>query len=60
MAESTAGDFARACQKKFGKISGVCSREYLTNSFHCPVYYQMKAIDKIRIEAPYHALCNAG
>ena len=25
-----------------------------------PVYYPIKAIDKIRIEAPYHELCNAG
>lgn len=33
-AESTAGTFARACQKKFGKVSGVCDREYLTNSSH--------------------------
>ena len=33
-AESTAGSFARACQKKFGKVPGVCDREYLTNSSH--------------------------
>ena len=32
----------------------------MTNSSHVPVYYPIKAIDKIRIEAPYHALCNAG
>ena len=32
----------------------------MTNSNHVPVYYDIKAIDKIRIEAPYHALCNAG
>jgi ribonucleoside-triphosphate reductase len=59
-AESTAGDFARANQQRFGKIKGVTDREYLTNSMHVPVYYHIKAIDKIRIEAPYHALCNAG
>ncbi len=59
-AESTAGQFARACQKRFGKIPGVTDREYLTNSSHVPVYYKVKAIDKIRIEAPYHTLENAG
>ena len=59
-AESTAGQFARACQKRFGKIKGVCDREYLSNSSHVPVYYPIKAIDKIRIEAPYHAMENAG
>ena len=59
-AESAAGAFARACQKRFGKIKGVCDRKYLTNSSHVPVYYKIKAMDKIRIEAPYHAKCNAG
>ena len=59
-AESTAGQFARACQKRFGKVPGVCDREYFTNSSHVPVYYPIKAINKIRIEAPYHALENAG
>ena len=32
----------------------------MTNSSHVPVYYPIKAIDKIKIEAPYHALENAG
>lgn len=59
-AESASGAFARACQKRFGKIKGVCDREYLTNSSHVPVYHKIKAMDKIRIEAPYHAKCNAG
>ena len=60
MAESTAGDMLRACRKKYGVIHGVTDRGYLTNSFHVPPYYKIKAIDKIRIEAPYHAKCNAG
>jgi len=58
--ESTAGDFLRATRKKFGVIPGVTDRDYLTNSFHVPPYYPIKAIDKIRIEAPYHAYSNAG
>ena len=32
----------------------------MTNSSHVPVYFPIKALDKIKIEAPYHALCNAG
>ena len=32
----------------------------MTNSSHVPVYFPICAGDKIRIEAPYHALCNAG
>ena len=59
-AESTAGTFLRACRKKYGIIPGVTDRDYFTNSSHVPVYYPIKAIDKIRIEAPYHALENAG
>ena len=59
-AESTAGQFQRYNQKKYGIIPGVTDREYMTNSSHVPVYYPIRAIDKIRIEAPYHALENAG
>lgn len=59
-AESTAGDFMRACQKKYGKIPGITEHGYETNSFHVPVYYHTSAKHKIDIEAPYHAECNAG
>lgn len=59
-AESTAGQFQRSNCKKYGVIEGVTDRDYMTNSSHVPVYYPIKAIDKIRIEAPYHALENAG
>ncbi len=59
-AESTAGQFQRANQKVYGIIEGVTDRDYMTNSSHVPVYYKIRAIDKIRIEAPYHALENAG
>ena len=41
-------------------IPGVTDREYYTNSFHVPVYYDINAFDKIRIEAPYHELTNGG
>ena len=47
-------------KKKFGIIEGVTDRDYYTNSFHIPVYYNISAFDKIRLEAPYHALTNAG
>lgn len=59
-AESTAGQFQRSNQKIYGIVPGVTDRDYMTNSSHVPVYYPIKAIDKIRIEAPYHALENAG
>ena len=59
-AESTAGQFQRANRKQYGLIKGVTSRDYMTNSSHVPVYFPICAHDKIQIEAPYHALCNAG
>ena len=59
-AESTAGQFQRANKKAYGNIPGVTDRSYMTNSSHVPVYFEISAYDKIRIEAPYHALENAG
>ena len=59
-AESLSGRLLRADRKEFGIINGVTDREYYTNSFHVPVYYHLPALKKIDIEAPYHALTNAG
>lgn len=59
-AEGTSGRFVKYDKKIFGEIDGVTDREYYTNSFHIPVYYKINAIDKIRLEAPYHEMTNAG
>ncbi len=59
-AEGLSGTFVRKDQKRFGKIEGITDREYYTNSFHIPVYYKIDAFSKIKLEAPYHALTNAG
>lgn len=59
-AESLAGRLLRADKAKYGVIKGVTDRAYYTNSFHVPVYYDLPALKKIDIEAPYHALTNAG
>ncbi len=59
-AESLSGRFLRMDKKRYGKVAGVTDREYYTNSFHIPVWYPISVYDKIRLEAPYHALCNAG
>lgn len=59
-AEGLSGRFVKIDQKKYGKIEGVTDREYYTNSFHVPVYYPIRAFEKIQIEAPYHELTNAG
>ena len=59
-AEGLSGRFLRIDQKRYGKIEGVTDREYYTNSFHIPVYYNISAFRKIQKEAPFHALTNAG
>ena len=59
-AEGLSGTFIRKDQKRFGEIKGITDREYYTNSFHIPVYYKIDAFSKIRLEAPYHAMTNAG
>lgn len=59
-AEGLSGRFLRMDKKKFGIIPGVTDRDYYTNSFHVPVYYKISAFKKLSLEAPYHALTNAG
>ncbi len=59
-AEGLSGRFVKLDKARFGTIPGVTDRDYYTNSFHVPVYFPISAYDKIRIEAPYHALTNAG
>ena len=59
-AEGLSGRFVNIDRAIYGKIKGVTDRDYYTNSFHVPVYYNISIINKIKKEAPYHALTNAG
>lgn len=59
-AEGLSGRFVKIDKKKFGIIEGITDKEYYTNSFHIPVYFPISAFKKIQLEAPYHALTNAG
>ena len=59
-AEGLSGRFTNIDKAIYGKIKGVTDREYYTNSFHVPVYYNISAVKKIQIEAPYHAFTNGG
>lgn len=59
-AESLAGRLLHLDRERYGIIEGVTDRDYYTNSFHIPVYYPISAFKKIELEAPYHALTNAG
>lgn len=59
-AEGLSGRFIAIDKKHYGEIPGITDKDYYTNSFHVPVYYPISAFKKIHIEAPYHALTNAG
>lgn len=59
-AEGLSGRFVKIDREKYGEIEGVTDREYYTNSFHIPVYYNISAYDKIKLEAPYHEYTNGG
>ena len=59
-AEGLSGRFTRIDRAIFGKIKGVTDKDYYTNSFHVPVAYNISIAKKIKTEAPYHALTNAG
>ena len=59
-AEGLSGRFVRIDKEKYGVIPGVTDREYYTNSFHVPVYFPISAFRKIKLEAPYHEMTNAG
>lgn len=59
-AEGLSGRFTGIDKAIYGRIKGVTDREYYTNSFHVPVYYNISVVDKIKKEAPYHEFTNAG
>ncbi len=59
-AEGLSGRFVKIDAERYGKIEGITDRDYYTNSFHVPVYYPISAFDKIKKEAPYHAMTNGG
>lgn len=59
-AESLSGRFVRMDKEFYGEIEGITDKDYYTNSFHVPVYFPISAARKIELEAPYHALTNAG
>ena len=59
-AEGLSGRFVKIDGKKYGVLEGITDRDYYTNGFHIPVYYKIAAARKIELEAPYHAMTNAG
>jgi len=59
-AEGLAGRFTRMDREKYGLIPGVNDREYYVNSFHIDVKTHISAFEKIKLEAPFHAITKGG
>lgn len=59
-AEGLSGRFTGIDKSIYGIIPGVTDREYYTNSFHVPVYYDISIVNKLKIEGPYHKFTNGG
>lgn len=59
-AEGLAGKLVKKDRADYGVIEGVTDRDFYTNSSHVPVWHKIGIYDKLRIEAPYHELENAG
>lgn len=59
-AEGLSSRFTLLDKKQFGIIPGVTDKDFYTNGSHVLVSYPISAINKIKIEAPYHEISNAG
>ena len=58
--ESTTYTFAKALHKRFGQIKGITDRDYITNSYHVPVFEKIDAFDKLAIESDFQKLSPGG
>ena len=58
--ESTTYKFAKCLQKRFGKIPGITDKNYITNSYHVPVFEEIDAFTKLKIESKFQRLSPGG
>ena len=58
--ESTTYTFSKALHKRFGEIEGITDRDYITNSYHVPVFEEINAFDKLAIESEFQRLSPGG
>ena len=58
--ESTTYKFAKGLRERFGKIKGITDRDYITNSYHVPVFEEIDAFTKLKLESEFQALSPGG
>ncbi|MBP8778003.1 MAG: anaerobic ribonucleoside triphosphate reductase [Bacteroidaceae bacterium] len=59
-AEGLSGRFTRMDRRKYGNIPGVTDSAYYVNSFHVDVKAKVSIAEKIKREAPFHAITRGG
>ena len=58
--ESTTYKFAKCLKERFGVIKGITDRDYITNSYHVPVFEEIDAFSKLKIESEFQKLSPGG
>ena len=58
--EATTYKFAKSLRERFGKIKGITDRDYITNSYHVPVFEEIDAFTKLKLESEFQKLSPGG
>ncbi len=58
--ESTTYKFAKGLRERFGIIKGITDRDYITNSYHVPVFEEIDAFTKLKLESEFQRLSPGG
>ena len=58
--ESTTYKFAKCLRERFGRIKGITDRDYITNSYHVPVFEEIDAFTKLKLESEFQRLSPGG
>lgn len=58
--ESTTYKFAKCLKDRFGIVEGITDKNYITNSYHVPVFEQINAFDKLALESKFQKLSPGG
>ena len=58
--ESTTYKFAKCLRDRFGVIKGITNRDYITNSYHVPVFEEIDAFTKLKLESEFQNLSPGG
>ncbi len=58
--ESTTYKFAKCLRERFGTIKGITDRGYITNSYHVPVFEEIDAFSKLKLESEFQKLSPGG